>query len=204
MKNNSIVIVGSGGHSKSIIDLININGQFKIIGLVGKKNDVGKNVLGFPVIGTDEDLINIRKNATNAVVALGQIKTSHLRAKIFKLLKSYEYDLPKIISKHAFVSHEASIGEGTTIGHQAVVNAGANVGKCCIINTKSLIEHDSSIGNFCHLSTGVLINGNVHIEDNSFIGSGTIIREGIKLPKNTTISAGKCIMGWPIKDNLSL
>ena len=43
MKNNSIVIVGCGGHSKSIIDLINITGQFNIIGLVGK-NDAGKNV----------------------------------------------------------------------------------------------------------------------------------------------------------------
>ena len=203
MKNNSIVIVGCGGHSKSIIDLINITGQFNIIGLVGDKNDVGKNVLGFPVIGTDDDLINIRKNVRNAVVAIGQIKTPYLRMKIFNLLKLYEYDLPKIISKHAFVSKDASVGEGTTIGHQAIVNAGAHVGKYCIVNTKCLIEHDSFIGNFCHLSTGVLINGNVNIEDNSFIGSGTIIREGIKLPKNTIIGAGKCIMGWPIKDNLS-
>ena len=203
MKNNSIVIIGSGGHSKSIIDLININGEFKIIGLVGKKNDVGKNVLGFPVIGTDKDLINIRQNVPNAVVAIGQIKTPHLRAKIFKLLESCEYDLPNIISKHAFVSKDASVGKGTTIGHQAIVNAGANIGKYCIVNTKSLIEHDSFIGDFCHLSTGVLINGNVQIEDNCFIGSGTIIREGIKLPRNTIISAGKCIMGWPVKNNLS-
>jgi len=203
MKNNSIVIIGSGGHSKSIIDLININGDYKIIGLVGKKNDVGKNVLGFPVIGTDKDLIDIRKTVPNAVVALGQIKTPQLRKNIFKLLKLYDFELPKIISKLAYVSHDASVGDGTTIGHQSIVNAGANVGKYCIVNTKSLIEHDSSIGDFCHLSTGVLINGNVQIDDNCFIGSGSIIREGIRLPKNTIISAGKCIMGWPINNNLS-
>ena len=62
------------------------------------------------------------------------------------MLKKYEYDLLNT-SKICF-SKDASVGEGTTIGHQAIVNAGANVGKCCIVNTKSLIEHDSFIGNF--------------------------------------------------------
>ena len=196
-----IIILGCGGHALSIIDLITKNKNYEIIGLVGKNNDLGKNILGYPVIGTDEDLSNLRSKVDNAVIAIGQIKNSELRHKAYKLLKLCDYKIPKIISNNAYVSSHASVDEGSSIGHQAMINAGTSIGKCCILNSKSLVEHGCSIGDFCHLSTGVLINGDVKVGNNCFIGSGTVIREGVIIPCNSVIGAGKCIMGWPIKQN---
>ena len=198
-----IIVIGCGGHALSVIDLISTHRNFEIVGLVGKKKDLGKNILGYPVLGTDEDLGLIRSKVNNAVMGIGQIKNAKLRYEKFQLLKSYDYKTPNILSSNSYVSPYASIGEGTSIGHQAIVNADASIGKCCILNSKSLVEHGCSIGDFCHLSTGVLINGDVSLGDNCFIGSGTIIREGINIPNNTVIGAGKCIMGWPLSgDNL--
>lgn len=198
MDNTSIIIIGCGGHSKSIIDLLKTNEQFKIKGLIGKKSELGKEVLGYRVIGTNDDLEQIREKVSNAVLGIGQIKTVELRENILQLLRRFNYKTPKIISKYSYVSDFSCIGEGTCVGHHAVVNAGAKIGKFCILNSKCLVEHDSFIGDFCHLSTGVLINGNVDIGEKSFIGSGAILREGIKLPGSSIIGAGKRIMAWPM------
>lgn len=203
MDNSSVIVIGCGGHSRSIIDLIQTNGEFKIKGLIGKKNELNKEVLGYKVIGTEDDLEKIRNRVSNAVLGIGQIKTTDLRENLIKLLKKFDYKTPKIISKYSYISDNSSIGEGTCVGHHALVNAGAKVGKFCILNSKCLVEHDSLIGDFCHLSTGVLINGNVNIGDKSFIGSGAIIREGIKLPKETIIGAGKRIMALPISKEVN-
>ena len=56
MKKN-IIILGSGGHSKSIIELITSNNEWNICGLVGFKNEINQKVLGYKIIGCDEDLI---------------------------------------------------------------------------------------------------------------------------------------------------
>ena len=198
MTKSPIIVIGSGGHAKSIIDLLSTNQNYKLVGLIGKPIDINKDILGYKVIGSDQDLEKIRNNVSNAVVAIGQIKNVKLRKKIFKILKKYNYHTPKIISKYSYISDYSSIGDGTCVGHHVAVNAGVKVGNNCILNSKCLIEHDSVIGDFCHISTGVLVNGDVTIGEESFVGSGTIIREGIVIPSNTIISAGKRIMAWPM------
>ena len=198
MTKSSIIVIGSGGHAKSIIDLLRTNQNYKLVGLIGKPIDINKEILGCKVIGSDQDLERIRSNVSNAVVAIGQIKNVKLRKNIFKILKKYDYHTPKIISKYSYISDFSSIGDGTCVGHHVVVNSGVKVGRNCILNSKCLIEHDSVIGDFSHISTGVLVNGDVSIGEESFIGSGTIIREGIVIPSNTIISAGKRIMAWPM------
>ena len=203
MTKSSILLIGSGGHSKSIIDLLRTNNKYEIFGLIGEPDSIDKEVLGYKIIGSDKDLGNIRSKVSNAVVAIGQIKDVKLRQKIFSLLKKYNYHTPTIISKYSYISDFSSIGEGTCIGHHVAVNAGVDVGKYCILNTKCLIEHDSTIGEFCHISTGAIVNGNVNIGSESFVGSGTIIREGVKIPPRTIIGAGKCIMAWPIEKEQS-
>jgi len=203
MDNSSIIIIGCGGHAKSVIDLLKTNGQFIIKGLIGKKNELGKEVLGYKVIGTNDDLEQIRDKVSNAVIGIGQIKKVDLRENILQLLKKFNYETPKIISKFSYVSNFSSIGEGTCIGHHAIVNAGAKIGKFCILNSKCLVEHDSLVGDFCHLSTGVLINGDVNIGEKSFIGSGAIVREGIKLPSSSIIGAGKRVMAWPMMSDVN-
>jgi len=201
VKRKPIIIIGCGGHALSIIDLLIQNKNFEIIGLIGKNKDLGKNVLGYPVIGTDDDLSSLRSKVDNAVIGIGQIKNFEPRYKAYELLRLNDYIIPNIISNNAYVSPSALVDEGSTFGHQAIVNARTSIGKCCILNSKSLVEHGCTIGDFCHISTGVLINGDVEIGNNCFIGSGTIIREGVSIPSNSLISAGKCIMGWPIEQN---
>lgn len=185
-----IILIGGGGHCKSIIDVIEHEGKFRIAGIIDKPELIGNDLLGYKVIGHDLELNKFAKKYEYALISIGQIHSPEPRKKLFNLAIKAGFNLPKIISPRAFVSSHASIGNGTVIMHDAIVNAGASVGENCIINSKALIEHDSSISNHCHISTNAVINGDVIIEDDCFIGSGTVVINSAVIKRKSLIKAG--------------
>ena len=187
---NEIILIGAGGHARSCIDVIELTGLYKIAGLV-EKNDANSNEsLGYPVLGTDDDLSNLRKEYKFALVSVGQIKSAEIRIKLFQLLRGMDYMLPVIVSPRAYVSKRAQIGDGTIVMHDAMVNANAMIGENCIINNKAMIEHDAVIGDHCHIATGAIINGDVKVGRECFFGSGSVTKQGIQIGNNCVIGAG--------------
>ena len=190
---NEIILVGAGGHARSCIDIIELSGQFRIVGLVEKDNAVIHENLGYPVIGSDNDLQSLRQKYEYALVTVGQIKSPAIRIRLFKQLQELEYQLPVIQSPRAYVSKHSQIGIGTVISHDAIVNANARVGENCIINNKALIEHDAVVCDHCHIATGAIINGEVTICSESFVGSGVITKQSITIGSKCFIRAGTII-----------
>jgi len=187
----SILILGAGGHCRSLIDVIELENRFKIAGIIDNELPIGSKVLEYEVIGNDNDLVNLRKKYKYAIIGVGQIKTPKIRVKLFELLKSFNFTLPVIISPRAYVSRCAFIDEGTVIMHDVLVNVNAKIGKNCIINTKALIEHDTIIENNCHISTGAVVNGGTIVKENTFFGSNAVSKEYIEV--NTFIKAGSLV-----------
>ncbi len=188
-----IIILGAGGHCRSIIDVIELEDKFKIAGIIDNELPVGSRVLDYEVIGNDNDLEILRSKYEYAIIGVGQIKTPKVRIKLFNLLKSLNFKLPVIVSPRAYVSKHTKIDEGTVIMHDALINANVKIGKNCIINTKALIEHDVEIEDNCHISTGAVINGGVIVGQGSFIGSNAVTKEYIKIPKKSFIKAGSIV-----------
>ena len=179
--NNNIkplILVGGGGHCKSVIDVAESAG-YTILGILDRPEEMGKPVLGYKVIGTDDDMAHYADQA-EYIVTVGQIKSPDLRIKLHKMLADAGCRLATVVAPTAHVSKYASIGEGTVVMHQAVVNADAKIGKGCIINTFANIEHDVLIGDYCHISTGAMINGGAELADGTFVGSQSVINQCVK------------------------
>ena len=188
-----ILLIGGGGHCKSVIDIIEQEGKFEIIGIIDKAELFGTNILGYPVIGNDLDLENLAKKHSYALITIGQINSPKQRIKLFDLAKNAGFTLPSIVSPRAYISKHAFIGNGVVVMHDVIINANVSIGVNCIINSKALIEHDSKVHEHCHISTNTTINGGVIIESGCFIGSGAILRESIKIKKNSFIKAGSLV-----------
>lgn len=172
-----IILVGGGGHCKSVIDVIEQEAKYKIAGIIDRKELIGSEVLGYKIIGCDDDLIILKEKFQYALVTIGHLKSNAPRVKLFKLLKEIGFELPMIVSPLAYVSKHASVDEGSIIMHHALVNSDAKVGKNCIINSKALIEHDALIEDNCHISTAAIINGGTIVKANSFYGSNATSKE---------------------------
>jgi sugar O-acyltransferase (sialic acid O-acetyltransferase NeuD family) len=188
-----IILIGGGGHCKSCIDVIEQEGRFTIAGIVDISEKQHQAVLGYSVIGTDADLVELVKTFHNVLITLGQIKSPTRRMEFFTMLKQMDARFPIIKSPLAYVSAHAQIAEGTIVMHHAVINAGAKIGRNCIINTKALVEHDAYVEDHCHISTGAVINGGVTIGRGSFFGSGAVAREYVSIPANSFIKANSLI-----------
>ena len=190
---NEILLIGAGGHTCACIDVIEISGEYQIVGLIEKdKKDIHRN-LGYPIIGIDDDLKALKHKFNNALITVGQIKSPKTRVRLFDLLNQLDYTLPVIVSPKTYVSKHAQIGQGTIIMHGAIVNANATIGKNCIINNRALIEHGAVIGDHCHIATGSIINGEVSVGNKTFIGSGVITKQSISIGSNCIIGAGAVV-----------
>ena len=200
---DEIILVGAGGHARACIDVIEQSGQFKIAGLVEKGKLNNKENLGYPIIGTDDDLQNLRQKYSHSLITVGQIKSPKIRIKLYQLLKELDFTLPVIVSPHAYVSKHAQIGEGSIIMHGVIINANAKVGNNCIINNSALIEHDAVIGDHCHIATGAIINGEVSVGNETFIGSGAVTKQCISIGNNCIVGAG-IILKNDVKHNLAV
>lgn len=187
-----LILVGGGGHCKSVIDVAESAG-YTILGILDRPEEVGKRVLGYEVIGTDDDMGKFADKAV-FIVTVGQIKSPDLRIKLHQMLADAHCHLATIIASTAHVSKYAYIGEGTVIMHQAFVNADARIGKGCIINTASIIEHEAIVGDYCHVSTGATINGGATIGNNTFIGSQSVINQCVTVGDNAIIGAGSAVV----------
>ncbi|MBT3802559.1 MAG: acetyltransferase [Bacteroidetes bacterium] len=187
---DKILLIGAGGHARSCIDVLEEENQFEIAGLIEKGESISNESLGYPVIGTDDDLKGLRKQYKNALITVGQIKSPKIRIKLYQLLKELDFTLPVIVSPHAYVSKHAQIGEGSIIMHGVIINANAKIGNNCIINNRALIEHDAIIGNHSHIATGAIVNGGVSVGSESFIGSGVVTKQYISIGNNCSVGAG--------------
>ena len=188
-----IVLIGGGGHCKSVIDVIEQEKQFEIHGIVDKPEKIGSYILGYEVIAADDNLQKLAKRFKYALVTVGQIKSPDLRIKLFNLASKAGFSLPSIISPNAYVSKHSSLGKGVVAMHHAVVNANTSIGDNCIINSKALIEHDCLISNHCHISTNAIINGGVKIGSHSFVGSNVTTKNNIIIKANSFIKAGTLV-----------
>lgn len=176
-----ILLIGGGGHCKSVIDVIEQEGKFEIAGIIEKFTGESKEVLAYPLVGTDDELAELRKKYKYAIITIGHLKSNAIRVKLFSILKELDFTLPVIVSPLAYVSQHAEVAEGTVVLHHALVNAGAKVGKNCIINSKALVEHDATIEEHVHISTAAVVNGGVKVKANTFYGSNATSKEYVEL-----------------------
>lgn len=196
-----IVILGNGGHAKSLADIIEREKRYEIAGYVVNENGPEASDAKYPRLGGDEQLEQIfQSGIKNAAVGVGYMGNSSLREKLWKQLKQIGFFLPVICDPSAVLAGDVRIGEGSFIGKGSIVNTNASVGKMCIINTGAIIEHDCTVEDFSHISVGSVLCGNVRVGNASFVGANATVIQGICIGKNCMIGAGTTIRK-NLKDN---
>lgn len=189
--NKQLILIGGGGHCKSVIEVAESAG-YTILGILDRPEEVGKKVLDYEIVGVDDDIPRY-VNQADFVITVGFIKNSALRIKLYEKVLQAGGILATLIASTAHVSQYAQIGQGTVVMHQAFVNAGAVIGDNVIINTFANIEHDAQIGNQCHISTGTMVNGDCQIGDNCFIGSQSVLANAISICSDVIVGAGSLV-----------
>ncbi|WP_300704980.1 acetyltransferase [Bacteroides sp.] len=186
-----LILVGGGGHCKSVIDAAE-SADFTIKGVLDIPENVGKFILGYQIIGTDDDIPKFVDDC-DFIVTVGFIKDTSLRICLHENIEKVGGQLATVIASTAHVSRYAAIASGTVVLHQATINASVNIGKGCIINTSANIEHDAVIGNYCHISTGAMVNGDCKVGNCTFLGSQSVMVNATSIVDGCIIAAGAMV-----------
>lgn len=187
-----ILIIGNGGHSKVVKDIILSNKQYEIVGYLDDKymEITFVNGIYFGPISAIGEMMN-KFQKVNVVIAVGNNKMRNL---IFGKLNLYDCYFATLIHKTAVVSPTAKIGNGTVVMPYAVINADTIVGEHVIINTGAVIEHDNQIGRFAHVSPHSTLAGSVSIEEGVHVGVAATLIPGVHVGEWATIGAGAVVI----------
>ncbi len=143
-----VVIIGAGGHSKVVADII-IKSKDKLIGFLDDNLKIGSKIIeNYQVLGKIEECFDLQKEKKELyfIIAIGD---NHIRKEIYN---KYKLNYYIAIHPNSNIGLEVQIGEGTVIMANACVNSGTQIGNNCIINTGAIIEHDNKIEDYVHVS----------------------------------------------------
>ncbi len=188
---NKVIVVGAGGHGKVIVDILQKNKKFEVVGLVDEAAKEG--FWGIPLLGGDDMLESIRreKQISYAFVALGDGK---LRERVTEKVKKAGFQLVNAVSCDAIVSPHVSFGEGIAVMPGAVINGDVTLGDGCIINTNASLDHDCTVGAYTHIAPGGAVCGGVAIGKGCFIGAGSRVIDHLTIGDNTVVGAGAVVV----------
>lgn len=190
-----ILLIGGGGHCKSVLDTLLETNQFSDIGIIDAKNKIGEKVFSVPIIGSDDQLSELyQKGYHYAFVTVGNVGNTQRRVSIFRNLKKIGFTIPNIIDPTATVSARTKMGEGIYVGKKSVINAGAIIHDGVIINTSSIVEHDCIIKEFAHISPGAVLCGGVQVGAHTHIGANSVVKQNVIIGSRVMIGMGSVVL----------
>ncbi|MBT2679823.1 acetyltransferase [Bacillus sp. ISL-35] len=187
-----IAIIGQGGHSKVVRDVIKAMGDAAIVGCLDDKFNAEffhEQIIYGPVNASKsivEDFPEVK-----FVVAIGN---NTVRKQIVDQLGFPEEFYATLIHPTAQISSDAIVGPGSVVMPCAVVNSDAQLGAHTIINTCAVVEHDSKIENFVHISPNATLTGNVTVREGAQIGASATVIPGIEIGKWAIVGAGATVI----------
>ncbi len=190
-----VFVIGSSGHAKVVIDIIEKQGLFRIAGLIDRFKPKGESVFQYPILGAEADLPHLVPafEVVGGVVAIGD---NWLRSEVVSHIKQVLPGFRFISAIHpsAQIGRGVSIGAGTVVMAGVVINADTVIGEHCIVNTQASLDHDNRIGDFVTIAPHAATGGNVQIRDYSVLSLGAKIVHGIHIGEHTVIGAGATVL----------
>ena len=192
---HNIIIIGASGHGNVILDCIEKEGKYKVIGFVDSVKKKGLSHNGYPVLGNEYDLPYIVSayNIHGGIIAIGDNWSRKLvEDRIRVIMPDFKYITT--IHPTAVVGKRTKIGKGSALLAGAIVNAGSVIGNFCFLNTSSSLGHDGIIGDYSSLAPKAATGGNLILGCFSAICLGANVIENVEIGNHTVIGAGALVL----------
>lgn len=190
-----IVLYGAGGLGRETANRIEqINrrypGTYQLLGFLVDKEfyQEGQMVAGYPVLGTDEWILNHKDVYCTCTIAENtareRIQTRLMQMGIqFETLVAVDIEIP--VSTH--------LGCGCIISGGVSLSVDVRLGDGVFINSKVTIGHDSHVGSFSTVFTGTGISGNCQIGKRVKIGGHAYILPKKRVGDDAVVAAGSVV-----------
>ncbi|RAP37655.1 acetyltransferase [Legionella quinlivanii] len=184
MNKKLLVVMGFGGHARSVADVALSAGYEQLV-FVDDNAYADERFLNFPVVNSYPESV------TRCCLAAGD---NSRRRQQMEWATSNGLEVLSVVSPHAQQSVGIQIGKGCFVGHFASIGPLGLIADGCIINTGAIIEHDCVVGEFSHISVNATVAGKVSIGKHVFVGAGAVIIDGVRIHDDVIIGAGSTVI----------
>ena len=192
---DKIIILGASGHACVVHDVFVSENKHHVAGFVDPHFEEDTMVQGVPVLGADEDIPNIIRDAEikGFFVAIG---VNHIRERVVRKVLAMGLNLELVTGVHsnAFVSPHAKLGAGVIVMPGSVVNAGGTIAEGCVVNTGATIDHDSALQPYAHVAPGAHLGGNCFVGHRAYVGLGASVIHGVTIGDDAVVGAGSVVI----------
>jgi sugar O-acyltransferase (sialic acid O-acetyltransferase NeuD family) len=183
MPNVGTLVIGAGGHGKSVVSVLLVTGT-AIAGVLDDDPDSrGRVVLGVPVLGPVSDLALYPDHPV--VIGLGDNAARRAVAERFP-----DARWASVVYPGSYVNPSAIIGAGTVVFPGAIIGADAVIGSHVIVSGHTTIGHDTTLHDYVHVAPGVQIAGRVTVGRGAMLGIGSIVCPQVQIGEDSTLAAG--------------
>jgi sugar O-acyltransferase (sialic acid O-acetyltransferase NeuD family) len=190
-----IVVIGASGHAKVLIDVIEQQGYYNIVGLIDDFKARGTRLMGYEVIGPKDHIADLVAGGKVAggIVAIGHNWVRHRVAQSIRE-RAPDFLFINAIHPSARVAREVRLGVGVAVMAGVSVNPGTYIGDFCFLNTNASVDHDNTLDDSGCLQPNAATGGNVKIGAFSVISMGANIIHGVTIGSHTVVGAGSTVL----------
>ena len=197
MKAKELVIVCAGAHSDLVAEIIRLNGDHHLVGILDDDPRLrNTSACGVPILGDLSVLqeLVLEGRIDGAALGMGNIRARRRQVEIYSEARDAGVEMVQVIHPTAFVSPTASCGAGLFVGSNVVLNTETKLGENVVVYTSTTIDHHSEVGDHVFISQGVVTAGRVKIEQGAYIGPGVTIGWGLTVGEGSVVGAGAVVL----------
>lgn len=187
MAKTRLLVVGAGGHGRSVAEAADLSGQFTVVGFLDDSLPAGDTVLGVPVLGPVACMVDHLATADQAMVAIGN---NAVREKLMQQLAAASFEWATVVHPRAIVSPSAMLGVGSAVMAGAIVGTEARLGVGAIVNCGAVVDHHATVEDFGHLGVNASMAGGTVLGRGAWMQAGAALGYGVKVKAGEVLLPG--------------
>ena len=190
MSKTRLLVVGAGGHGRSVAEAAELSGQFDVVGFLDDGVPVGGRVHGRFVIGSLANMSDHCHVVDQVIVAIGN---NAVREMLMQRLIEAGFALATVVHPRAFVSPSAVVGQGAAIMAGAIVGTEARLGVGSIVNCGAVVDHHATVEDFGHLGVNASMAGGTVLGVKAWMQAGSAIGYGVVVDACAVLPPGAAL-----------
>lgn len=168
------LILGAGGHGRSVADAIRAQGD-AVLGFLDDNRSADELVAGDAVLGPLRLAWDGAPAPDRFVVAIG---TPVLRQRCQQVPESAGAPVGVVIHPHACVSPSVQLAPGCVVLAGAVINADAQLERGVLVNSGAVVDHDAICGVYSQLGVNAAMAGGSRLGPLASLAAGEVLGSG--------------------------
>lgn len=189
-----VAIVGAGGYGRVALDVLIASGsEGWILGFYDDAHaSLASRVRGFPILGDVEMLKSML--SVEQVHVIVAITDNVARLRVANSIRNLGGKFATAVHPRAYISEEASVGDGSVVSAGVVVHPDAAVGSHCSLGPGSVVDRDAVVGAGVWMSAGAVVGAGARVGARSVLGSNASVGRKFAIDADSTVRAS-CHVG---------